>query len=156
MKTMVILMTALLTSASFAQNASNVVSKIVSEKVVTLPVDISKAKLKFTNIGYGQTYFVKIIVPELAAQTIMNHRNVGEDGPCLFTRDTSNLEDVIQNNPSSEQADFKIKLTKTGFVDKEGVCKLDLKEEVSVELRGFHFQHMRTTSLPDRIAEDCL
>lgn len=152
MKIMVILMTALLTSASFAQN----VNKLVSEKVVTLPVDISKAKLKFTNIGYGQTYFVKIIVPELAAETIMNHRNVGEDGPCLFTNDTRKLEDVIQDNPSVEQADFKIRLTKTGFVNKEGVCKLQLNEELSVDLRGFHFQHMRTTNLPDRIAADCL
>tara|TARA_B100000029_G_scaffold203259_2_gene201431 strand:+ start:2294 stop:2734 length:441 start_codon:yes stop_codon:yes gene_type:complete len=128
--------------------------EVISEKIVSLPVDIGKAKLKFTNLGYGQTYFVKIIVPELAEKTILNHRNVGEDGPCLFTRDTSDLNDVLQNKPEVIKTDFKITLIKSTYKNGE-TCHLTLFEDIEANIRGYHFEHRRSLPLPDRVAEDC-
>lgn len=129
---------------------------IISERTVNLPVDISTAKLKWTNLGYGQTFFVKVIVPELAAPTVLNHRNVGEDGPCLFTYDTTNLEDVIGDNPGIENVDFKITVSKDAWKTSEGVCKVRLTEHIEAEIRGFRFMHNLVHDLPERVAEDCI
>ena len=126
--------------------------EVISEKIVSLPVDIGKAKLKFTNLGYGQTYFVKIIVPELAGKTILNHRNVGEDGPCLFTRDTSELNDVLQDKHEVVKTDFKITLIKSTYKNGE-TCHLTLVEDIEANIRGYHFEHRRSLPLPDRVAE---
>ena len=127
---------------------------IINEKIVSLPVDIGKAKLKFSNLGYGETHFVKIIVPELAGNTILNHRNIGEDGPCLFTRDTFELEDVLQNKHEVVKTNFKITLIKNTYKH-GGTCHLTLFEDIEANIRGFHFEHRRSIPLPDRVIEDC-
>ncbi|PIP89911.1 MAG: hypothetical protein COW01_00360 [Bdellovibrionales bacterium CG12_big_fil_rev_8_21_14_0_65_38_15] len=135
--------------ASFAQSSQNV----VSQKVVTLPVDLNTTKLKFTNLGYG-SFLVKVIVPELAADTLLNHRNEGEDGPCLFTYDAFRVDDVLQDNPEVVDTDFKITLTRSLFVQ-DNVCKVTLTESIEANIRGFFFQHSLSTPMPDRIIEDC-
>ena len=137
--------------ASFAQMTDLELSK----KVVNLPVDVSTAKIKFTNLGYGNISFVKVIVPELAAATILNHRNVGEDGPCLFTNDTFEVDDVLQDNPEIIDTDFTITLSRTTFVQGD-VCKVTLHESVTADIRGFHFVHFLSTPMPDRVVEDCI
>ena len=136
----------------FGMDAS--IGKIMSQKEVTLPVDISSAKMKFTNLGYGSIYFVKVIVPELAAETLLNHRNVGEDGPCLFTRDTGSVSSVVQGNPEVVDVKFKITLLKQSYLS-AGKCKVILKEDIRADIRGFHFQHTLSHEMPDRVVEDC-
>ncbi len=148
------LLTSLLIFTGTLSFANSSFTKIVSEKVIKLPVNIGKAKLKFTKLGYGQTYFVKIIVPELAAETILNHRNVGEEGPCLFTEDTDKIEDVLQGRPEIIQTEFKITLIKQAF--KHGdTCSLSLIENIKTKVRGFHFEHSRNIDLPKRVTDDC-
>lgn len=128
----------------------------VQKKTVTLPVDIGTTKIKFTNLGYGDNYLVKIIVPELAAETLLNHRNLGEDGPCLFTNDAASVADVVQNRPEVVQVPFEITLVKDFWIDKQNnTCLVTLKEKLSAEVRGFHFQHQKSISLPSRHVDDC-
>ncbi|MEH0860941.1 MULTISPECIES: hypothetical protein [Halobacteriovorax] len=128
---------------------------VISERTVQLPVDISSAKLKWTNLGYGSIYFVKVIVPQLAGETFLNHRNVGEDGPCLFTHDTRNVEDVVGDNPSIEDVDFKIKLSKQTIKLDEQKCGVVLIEDVRANIRGFEFQHTLRHTMPERHIDDC-
>lgn len=135
--------------AAFAQSSQTV----VSQKVVTIPVDLNTAKLKFTNLGYSVP-LVKVIVPELAGETLLNHRNEGEDGPCLFTYDAFKVDDVLQDNPEVIDTKFTIKLTRSIFV-LHNVCKVTLIETVEADIRGFLFQHSLSTPMPDRIIEDC-
>tara|TARA_R110000868_G_scaffold132380_2_gene343108 strand:- start:38190 stop:38642 length:453 start_codon:yes stop_codon:yes gene_type:complete len=142
----------LLTLSGLAQAQFS--SSIMSEKTVTLPVDISTTRLKFTNLGYSN-FLVKVIVPELAEHTVMNHRNSGEDGPCLFTYEAFQIDDVIQDNPIVEDIDFKITLVKESVVQGD-VCKVTLTENVHAQIRGFFFQHSLTTQMPDRIPADCI
>lgn len=128
---------------------------LVSEKKVVIPVDISTAKLKFTNRGYGETYLVKVIVPELAEHTLLNHRNEGEDGPCLFTYDSQNVADVVQSNPETLDVEFTIKQSKSFWFNGE-VCKVSLVETIDANIRGFNFMHLLEHDLPDRVKEDCI
>lgn len=131
-------------------------SVIVHKKTIELPVDISSAKLKWTSLGYGGRFFVKIIVPDLAVDTLLNHRNEGEDGPCLFTYGTNEINDVIQDNPEIINATFDIELEKSTFLDEaSGLCNVSLTESVKTEIRGFEFIHSRVEKLPSRHSDDC-
>ncbi len=130
-------------------------TKTISTRTVNLPVDISQAKVVKTNAGYGTTFLVKILVPALAEETLMNHRNDGESAPCLATYGTDNLDAVIGNKPGVETVAFKIELKKETSLEDNGTCSVILVEEVSAEIRGFLFEHYRSSVLPDRVAEDC-
>lgn len=137
--------------------------KIISERTVKLPVELNRAKVKISNRGYGQTYLVKVLVPELADITLMNHRNEGEEAPCMATYETDSLGDIIQHAPDRIQSDFKITLTKGFYLQwadqvnkpNEVICKVYLREDLETTIRGFKFIHSRTSELPDRIAADC-
>ncbi len=135
--------------AAFAQSSQT----IISEKVVTFPVDLNTTRLKFTSLGYSAP-LVTVIVPELAGDTLLNHRNEGEDGPCLFTYDAFRVDDVLQDNPEVLDTQFTIKVIRSVFVH-HNVCKVTLTETVEADIRGFLFQHSLSTPMPDRIIEDC-
>jgi hypothetical protein len=128
----------------------------ISSRTVTVPVDISSAKVVLTNKGYGTTYLVKVLVPALAGPTLMNHRNEGETAPCLATYQTNKIDDVVQGHPETINADMKIELTKSSYVDEaEKLCHVTLTETITTTIRGFDFIHARDTEMPTRDPADC-
>lgn len=128
---------------------------LISQKIVKLKTDINLERIKYTSRGYRQA-LVKIINPELATHTLLNHRNEGEDGPCLFTVGTSNESDVIQGNPATEQVSYTITQSKDLVIDKaNNVCRVTLMENITANIRGFEFNHFLRLPLPDRVVEDC-
>lgn len=151
MKT-IILSAAILLSAFTAQAGETIISK----KTVKLAVDLSTTGIRSSNLGYGDTYFVKILVPGLAAETLLNHRNEGESAPCLATYETFKVEDVVQNNPTTELHDFEIVQKKVTYPNETNkTCAVYLIEDVSTKVRGFNFVHQRTSELPSRHIDDC-
>ncbi|AZZ37497.1 hypothetical protein CIK05_12065 [Bdellovibrio sp. qaytius] len=129
---------------------------IISKKTVQLAVDLSTTGIRSSNLGYGDTYYVKILVPGLAAETLLNHRNEGESAPCLATYDTFKVEDVVQNQPTTEIHDFEIVQKKVVYPDTaDNSCSVYLVENVQTTVRGFKFIHERSTELPKRNLADC-
>ena len=145
----------LMTNMAIAQGILSEVKKVeISKRTINLPVNLETG-IKFTQRGYSMP-LVKIIVNDLAAPTIMNHRNIGEEGPCLFTNDAHSVAEVVQGNPQIIDTDFTITLSKQTKLNRENVCKVTLIEEIIADVRGFTFEHTKRTALPDRIAADCL
>lgn len=129
---------------------------VISQKTVRLEVDLSKAGIRSSNLGYGDTYFVKILVPGLAKETLLNHRNEGESAPCLATYETFSVEDVVKGNPAKEIHEFEIIQKKILIPNVETkTCQVFLQEDVSVNVRGFNFVHQRNAELPSRHIDDC-
>lgn len=124
------------------------------QKKVTLPVDISSTRLLMSNAGYGQNYILKVIIPELADITFLNHRNPKAGGPCMATYETENVDDVIQGNPSVETVTFDVKLEKETWFDGT-VCVVSMTESIVGKIRGFTFQHSVIQQMPARTKEDC-
>lgn len=153
MKTLIF---ALLTisSAALAQ-ATEIPATVISERQVTLNVDISTARLKFSSSGYASPV-VKVLVPELADVTLLDHRNVGEGAPCLASYQALTPEEVIQENPAIEKVEFQIKLTKVPEInEKENTCEITLREEINGQIRGFAFTHSRAQVIAKRSVVDC-
>ena len=129
---------------------------VIASKTVNLPVDLSQAGVRSSNAGYGTTYLVKILVPGLAAETLLNHRNDGENAPCLATYDTNSVDDVIKGNPAVETFAFEIVQKRVLNPDVENkICHVNLVEEIHATVRGFKFVHSRQTELPQRVLDDC-
>lgn len=141
----------LLVSLISATTASAVT---LHQKKVTLPVDISSTRLLMSNAGYGDTYILKVIIPELADITFLNHRNPTAGGPCMATYETTDVDAVIQGNPSVENVTFDVKLDKEAWFD-GNVCQVSMTETVSGKIRGFNFQHTVFQEMPSRDKEDC-
>lgn len=143
------LLTLLLTiTSAFAQT-------VISQKEVILPVDLNSTRLKLSSGGYS-SLVVKVLVPELADVTIADHRNEGEEAPCLATFEAFTVEEVIQGKPEKLEVPFTITLTKHVWADTQNrVCKVSLTENVVGKIRGFHFTHDRYLDMPDRHIDDC-
>lgn len=136
--------------------SAQVKEEVISRKVVHLPVDLSTAGIRLSNAGYGSTHFVKILVPQLAENTIMNHRNEGESAPCVATFQTFKVEDVVQGNPEVLTVPFTIEVKRTVWFDTwRKKCEISLSEFIVANVRGFEFIHERTQALPERSEEDC-
>lgn len=148
-----------LSQTVYAQN-KNVV---LSEREVKLSVNISREYMKLSSAGYVSPV-VKVLVPELADVTILNHRNEGESAPCLATFQVMDPEEVIQNNPGIEKIKFNIKLIKNtrkvmilpvNPEDPIFYCEVKLSEHVQGDIRGFEFVHLVTTEVDKRNVGDC-
>ena len=150
-----ILIAALTSLVGFSAQAQTSSVVTISDQVHTLPVDLSTTKLKVTNLGYANLT-LKVLIPELAEVTLLDHRNEGEEAPCMATFETLNKEDVLQGNPEVIEADIRVVRRKiaTPIVEK-GICSMRLEEQTETEIRGFNFVHYEAIGLPDRHIDDC-
>jgi hypothetical protein len=143
-----ILLTTLIISSAQAD------TKLLHQKTVVLPVNVSSAQLLLSNAGYGEIEILKIIVPELADVTFLNHRNPTAGGPCLATYESVNPQDIIQGKPGIEKVAFKVKLIKNTY--KSGNrCTITMYESVEGNVRGYNFTHTVVQEMPERKIEDC-
>lgn len=127
----------------------------LSKRVVQLNVDISTTKLKWSKADYSSPV-VKVLVPELADVTLLDHRNTGEGAPCLASYEASSPEDVIQNNPAIEKVPFEVTLLKDAELDDgSSVCRVTLTELIKGHIRGFEFRHDRSLLVGNRHKDDC-
>lgn len=152
MKKIIIL---LFSTFSVIASAEDVAPVSISKRSVVLNVDISPTNLKLSRADYSMPT-VKVLVPELADVTIMNHRNTKEGAPCLATEDTFKPEDVIQGNSAVEKVEFTIELQRQVYKDDEKkTCMVYLVENVTGQIRGFNFSHQRDSEIGLRHIDDC-
>ena len=128
----------------------------LSKRNVVLNVDISETKVKLSRAGYGSPT-LKILVPDLADVTILDHRNIGEGAPCLATYDANSPERIIQKRPAIEQVKFTVTLQKKATIipGETPTCEITLNESVEGMVRGFQFMHFRSILVGNRNVDDC-
>ncbi len=120
-----------------------------------LNVDLSTAKLKLSNAGLVSAV-LKVLVPDLADVTVLDHRNEGESAPCLATYETFEPQDIIKGDPKVEKVSTVITLSKIASVNEEShLCELTLHESISNKIRGFLFIHDRSKVVATRSLDDC-
>lgn len=139
---------------------------IVSDHVVTVPIEINSKLVKFSRADYSMPT-VKILIPAMADVTLLDHRNTREGAPCLAAYLANSPDDVIQNRDGKETADLHIVLRRLAELktreteDVKGaktvrqVCQILLVEQIETQIRGQRFQHERMAQLPDRNTADC-
>lgn len=144
---------------------AEVIEQIVhSKEVVVLKKDVS---FKWTKLGYGAMTH-KVIVSQLAKHTVFNHRNDGEDGPCLRSdrRRFGSLDphpsfpDVnLPSQPEVSDTDevvISVKILNQYLINREKrICKVNMIEDVRTVIDGEEFYHSYQKDMGFRFIGDC-
>lgn len=118
----------------------------------TLVIDGTKTKVKWTELGYGMIT-EKIIIPELAGSTVFNHRNSGEEGPCLRSFRFMGAEAI--NMPEEFSVDISI-MNRYEINEEKVVCRVTMIEDVETVIEGVSFVHTYSKPMGFRHPDDCL
>lgn len=154
MKLIILLTSLILSTTTQAQSLMEMID--LSEQVFTIPVDLSTTKVKVTTLGYGGVPTLKVLIPELAAITILDHRNEGEEAPCMATFEAFTVEDVVQGDPATINSDITVTRKKMVTpIASQQICKVQLVETITTNIRGLNFIHSESQILPDRHIDDC-
>ena len=99
---------------------------------------------------------VKVIIPELASVTLLDHRDSGSGGPCIATTDAVHPIDILQDRPATEKVSLVIRLEKFPVIGpRNDTCVIYLVESIEGSIRGFDFFHSRTIEIGSRHVDDC-
>jgi len=130
---------------------AEVIEKIIHEKTIT--IDGSTVSHKWTMLGYGQTT-EKIIVPELANHTLFDHRNPGEEGPCLRSY---NIFGQTQTPSIPSSFEIDITISNSYRIDRDrNICQVNMLEDVTTTIDGVEFSHRYSKDMGFRYIGDCL
>ena len=125
------------------------IERVIHEKDIT--VDGSTLDLKWTTLGYG-AITQKIIVPELADHTLFDHRNPGEEGPCLRSYSTLGSPNPVL--PDTLEINIQIK-NKYRINRERKICKVTMVEDVITIVDGINFVHTYEKDMGWRYIGDC-
>lgn len=162
---LIILFCLSLSSVSFAFNITDMFNegrgtdelKLMSSKTVEVGVKVDPVNLKLSQADYSRPV-VKILIPELADHTLLDHRNTNEGAPCMATYETELPSDVIANSSGIDQVQIQIETFKraTIYEKKTGQeCYIEMLEVIKTKIRGKNFLHVESQVMPKRDLADC-
>ena len=147
---------ALLTSTASAEIVYN--ETVVHETTTVVEVDLNGATVLCSSADYG-ALFLKILIPELAGMTLLDHQNTGAGAPCVAAgacQPGNQPSDIIDTAKPTEIVDIHVKAIRVDEVDTMAqTCETYLKETVDVNIRGKAFTHERFAQLGPRAVSDC-
>lgn len=147
---------AMSTGLANAQN-NNIETKtlILKEQDHNTQVELTQETVRCSALGYGLAE-LKISVPALDYISFFNHSNIGEAQPCM-TAGACRLDfpgqepgegldpsDILDpNNPTEETVIHQLLVENYTLNHDTQTCTRSLKEEVTAEVRGLTFHHVR-------------
>lgn len=123
-------------------------AETIKESIHSKTVELNVTGYKVTRLGYG-TPTAKILVPDLAKHTLFNHRNDGEDAPCL-----AGFGFGVPQTPAP--AEITIKISNEYRINREKkICQVFLVEDVDTTMDGQTFFHTKVKDMGFRYIGDC-
>jgi hypothetical protein len=144
MKTLIMALSVLFSGYATAQSVSEVRKILLSDLTHPVTVELNEQTVRCSNLGYSSTE-LKVSVPALTFLARLDHRNLGEDQPCMTAGRCapSNLpEDVIGNGPRSERTEIRIVLEEELYLNLvDRTCTRTVTETLSATIAGKPFTH---------------
>jgi hypothetical protein len=106
--------------------------------------------------------FLKVLIPKLAALTLLDHQNIGAGAPCVAAGACAPIgehspQNIIDPQKPLETVDITVRATRVNDIyHKDKKCFTSLSEDVSLTIRGIAFFHNRFAALGERPYNDCL
>jgi hypothetical protein len=129
---------------------------VVRDQTTTVGVDLNAQTVKCSAADYSMP-MLKVLIPNLAALTVLNHRNTKEGAPCVAAGQCGAAlgpQSILGSGAGSERIPVRVVLKKVAQLD-GAVCHVSLVETVTTEIRGVPFFHERQQAVADRAADDC-
>ncbi len=132
---------------------------IVHDTTTRVEIELDASTVLCSAADYG-ALFLKILIPELAALTLLDHQNSGAGAPCVAAGACApgNMpEDILDPTCSTAAVDIRVRAVRLDELDTvQETCTVTLREDVHVDIRGVPFTHERFASLGSRPYADCL
>ena len=130
-------------------------ASVVRDQTTVVPVALNAKTVKCSAADYSMP-MLKILVPDLAQLTVLNHRNTREGAPCIAAGQCGERgpQDILKSGAGVDRIPVRVVLTKVAELD-GAVCRVSLVEKVTTVVRGVPFYHERTQSVAERAAADC-
>jgi len=158
MKPQILAILAMAIICSAAHAKSNKV--LVHNKTTTVEIKLNTNTVVCSPVDYRRP-MLKILIPQLANLTLLDHRNEGAGAPCVAAAECqpghSPADILTPGSPEVESVPVHVGVFRWTEVDPEsGQCHVVLVEEVHLIVRGIPFYHKRQTGLGTRHPEDCM
>lgn len=132
---------------------------VVHETTTSVEVDLNNTTVLCSAADYGAT-FLKILIPDLARLTLLDHQNTGAGAPCVAAGpcEPGHMPaDIIDAAHPTETVQISVKAIRGDDADSDTqTCTTGLTETVKVTIRGVDFFHQRFAPLGERPYSDCV
>jgi MYXO-CTERM domain-containing protein len=134
------------------------VETVVHDTTTTVEVKLDADTVLCSSADYG-ALFLKILIPDLARLTLLDHQNFGAGAPCVASgmcKPGNMPSDII--NPAYPTANVAINVKAIRLDEADSTaqtCNTTLIERVQVNIRGIDFFHERNAPLGTRAFSDC-
>ncbi len=125
-------------------------------------VELNEKSVLCSRADYSMP-MLKVLIPELAEITLLDHQNTGAGAPCVTTGqicDASGLvgpELILQGRDGVESIDVEVLAERVETVDhQQQKCQVGLRETVNTVIRGQSLTHERWADLGERSYADCV
>ena len=149
---------ALLLTASAASAEIVVRETVVHDTTTPVTLELDAETVLCSSADYGALH-LKVLIPQLAHITLLDHQNLGAGAPCVAAGPCAagnRPSDIISTKSPNEATAISVKAIRIDEVDTEAqTCTTTLRETVDVDIRGKAFKHERFSSLGTRAASYC-
>lgn len=148
-------------------------SVLVQSKTQPVEIELNTDTVKCLIGDYGVSS-LKVLIPELANMTLLNHRVPGSNAPCvtagfckgLVPGEELDVSMILgEDRPPTEVIYVTIDLMRDSqWIEATQTCEVFMTEVVTTQIRGLEFKHTRAAELskgqqwfdPQRPKEDCI
>jgi uncharacterized protein (TIGR03382 family) len=134
------------------------VETVVTDTTTPVDLKLDDSTVLCSSADYG-ALFLKVLIPDLARLTLLDHQNLGAGAPCVASGACApgNMpSDILDPAHPVERVDVNVKEVRLDQADPAAqTCTTTLIERVHVSIRGVDFYHQRTSPLGSRPYADC-
>ncbi len=147
--------------ASTADAEVEVREELVHETTTAVDLELTPDTVICSHADYSAT-FLKVLIPELAAITLLDHQNTDAGAPCVAAGECAPFgdhapADILDDQDTTETVDIRVRATRTDEIDHDAeTCNTSLTEQVDLVIRGVPFTHQRWATLGTRPYGDCI
>lgn len=146
--------------ASSAGAAVETREELVHETTTSVDLELTPETVICSHADYSAS-FLKVLIPELASITLLDHQNADAGAPCVAAGECAPFgdhapSDILDEADTSETVDITVRAMRVDDIDHEAqTCSTTLRERVDLVIRGVPFAHERHASLGSRPYGDC-
>jgi hypothetical protein len=146
--------------ASSAGAAVETREELVHETTTSVDLELTPETVLCSHADYSAN-FLKVLIPELASITLLDHQNTDAGAPCVAAGECAPFgdhapSDILDEADPSETVDITVRAIRVDEIDHEAqTCNTTLRERVDLIIRGVPFAHERHASVGSRPYGDC-
>jgi hypothetical protein len=134
---------------------------IVHETTTSVDLELNEETVLCSQAEYGVSH-LKVLIPQLAAITLLDHQNQGAGAPCVTAgacAPNGELEtgQVLDDDYDHEQVSILVRAVRIDVAESSSeTCTTYLREEIETTIGGLLFTHERSALLGERSYSDCV